>query len=307
MANDRLRAAMSEAGVDDDQLAKLVGVQPETVARWLGGRWPYRRHRAAVARALGRPERELWPEPSNEQTGDDLRQEILGAWGHVDDARTSDWRALLHQASAQIDLAGHRLDEILGSPGTVELLSEKAGAGCRIRVVPPAADSLWLAEAARRTGKGKQDYVGRTELHRQVELAIGYLQPLLEEPGVDARASYEELSIAVLRFDHHMILTLMLGGAEAGQRPLLHLKRESKDGLFDQLAGHVEALHRRGVRLERDPELYPDPSLTPQRYQPVTERTYRGQLMWLDRQLGNVEQTGPPAGRTGKRRRPPRR
>lgn len=305
MANERLRAALKDAGVDVEGLARLVGVQPETVYRWLGGRLPYPRHRSAVAGALGRAEQDLWSEPDGDQAAADLSGEIIGAWGRVD-AVPGEWSELLSQASERIDLAGHRLDEILGAPGTPEQLSEKAAAGCQVRVVLPAADSLWLTEAARRSGKADVDYVGRTELHRRVELALGHLQPLLDHPTVDARTSYDELSIAVLRFDEEMLVSLMLAGAGSGQRPMLHLRRDSEGGLFDQLAAHVDSLHARGNRLVRDLGLYPDPSKIPQRYQPITEATYRGQLRWLERELGSAERPSQPATkRPGKLRRRP--
>lgn len=306
MANERLRAALRDAGIDSDRLAELIGVDVKTVGRWLTGPGgPTPRHRAAVARALGRSELELWPE-NRDRAADDLRREILGVWGGVDDVRASDWRVLLRQASGQIDLLGHRLDQILGAQGVPDLLSEKASAGCRVRVLLPAPDSLWLAEAARSSGNADEDYIGRTELHRQVELAIGYLQPLLEQPGINAHVSHAELSMSILRFDQDMLLTLALAGAKPGQQPLFHLQRKSEAGMFDRLAAHQDALHRTGSPIDPDPELFPDPRQIPARYQPMTERIYQGQLTILHRELGNSQQASPPASRRKLKRPRPR-
>jgi transcriptional regulator with XRE-family HTH domain len=62
MANDRLRTAMLEHGVNAVELAESVGVDPKSVERWISGRTPYRRHRYAVAAKLGVDEAYPWPD-----------------------------------------------------------------------------------------------------------------------------------------------------------------------------------------------------------------------------------------------------
>lgn len=80
MANERLRAALEQAGLIPDQLASLADVDVKTVNRWLAGQtMPHARHRARVAQALGAPEHELWPRAAQDEVGD-LRREIIGAW-----------------------------------------------------------------------------------------------------------------------------------------------------------------------------------------------------------------------------------
>ncbi|WP_341721311.1 Scr1 family TA system antitoxin-like transcriptional regulator [Micromonospora sp. FIMYZ51] len=55
--------AMTEAGLTADALAAETGVDPKTAARWANpGRIPQTRHRAQVARLLGREITELWPD-----------------------------------------------------------------------------------------------------------------------------------------------------------------------------------------------------------------------------------------------------
>ncbi|MDM4718367.1 DUF5753 domain-containing protein [Micromonospora sp. WMMA1363] len=63
--NDALRQALSETGYTTESLAEEVGVDPKTVARWLGeGRIPHPRHRAAAAAALGRDVADIWADTS---------------------------------------------------------------------------------------------------------------------------------------------------------------------------------------------------------------------------------------------------
>ncbi|MFF5215703.1 helix-turn-helix domain-containing protein [Micromonospora sp. NPDC000442] len=62
--NEALRVAMADKGETVESLAGKVGVDPKTTARWLAdGRIPHPRTRIAVANLLGRPAKELWPEP----------------------------------------------------------------------------------------------------------------------------------------------------------------------------------------------------------------------------------------------------
>ena len=47
-------------------LAHEIGVTPTTMSRWLAGRWaPGKDHRAAIARALGRSESDLFARPGS--------------------------------------------------------------------------------------------------------------------------------------------------------------------------------------------------------------------------------------------------
>ncbi|WP_157114746.1 helix-turn-helix domain-containing protein [Nocardia niwae] len=69
--NDRLWQAMTAAGVNSEQLAKKVGVNPKTVERWLmDGRPPFPVHRHAVVEVVGSSVEELWPGQSRRRSPD---------------------------------------------------------------------------------------------------------------------------------------------------------------------------------------------------------------------------------------------
>jgi transcriptional regulator with XRE-family HTH domain len=59
--NEPLRAAIAARGLEIESFARLVGVHPKTVQRWLSGRLPHPRHRWKACDILQRPESELWP------------------------------------------------------------------------------------------------------------------------------------------------------------------------------------------------------------------------------------------------------
>lgn len=61
--NHAVVEAMTEKGETADSLAAQTGVDPKTAARWANpGRIPQTRHRAQVAKILGRDVAELWPD-----------------------------------------------------------------------------------------------------------------------------------------------------------------------------------------------------------------------------------------------------
>ncbi len=276
MANERLRKAIRDAGLDEDELARLVEVDVKTVQRWIAGRTPRPRHRGLVARALSLTERELWPEVALEVSAQDPRREIVAALPQANDVRAPDWRALLTDAVRNIDLLDTTLLEIVRTSGVVELLDAKATAGCHVRILIAAPESVWVTTLAQQLGEGEEDEIGRTQLQRDIELARGYLQPLAGNPNVELRSFYAERANSILRFDDQMLLTLHLYGIPGQNAPLLHLQRHGDDGLFDQFQAHVDAIHRDASEpIHPDADNYPDPVRNPERYQPVTADLYQ--------------------------------
>ena len=62
MTNERLRAAITSAGLNLQTFSDRVGVDPKTVERWITkDRTPHRTHRIAAAAILGKGDGFLWP------------------------------------------------------------------------------------------------------------------------------------------------------------------------------------------------------------------------------------------------------
>jgi hypothetical protein len=294
VANERLRRAITQAGLDTDQLALLADVDVRTVYRWVAGRIPYARHRAKVTEILGREEHELWPEVG-QPSGQDIRAEILGAWAHANDLGATDWRALLKDAVEQIDLLGYTLLDILQNPGVTDLLRSKADSGCQVRILIPAIDSVFLDAAAHELGQEEQDYIGRTQLQREIQLTRGYLEPLLGTEEIGAWEYYADRAYTILRFDDQILLNLALHTTPSGTSPLFHVRRRAPDGLFDQLATHLDQLAAASQPLEPSPEVYPDPRAHPDRYQPTTPETYQQAVEAARKPASRSPDAGPAA------------
>lgn len=269
MANDRLRAAITQAGLDVDELARRADVDTKTVRRWLSGRTPYGRHRARVAQILGRTEHELWPEVAIPAEPPDARREILGAYAHANDLAAPDWRALLRQAGECIELLGDSLSDILTAPGAIDAIAAKATGGCEVRILIAAPDSIFVRLAAGQLGQ-EEDEHGITPLEREIELVRGHLEPLLGQPNLQLRRFLADRFNSILRFDDQMLVTLDLWGAPAGRAPLLHLRRDSDDGLFDQFTDHFDSIWQNASEPEHpNPASYPNPAHHPDRYTPA--------------------------------------
>lgn len=280
VSNERLRQAIYQAGLDPATLADHVGVDEKTVYRWLAGRTPRPRHRAKIARALGREQPELWPEIATAPVYDDhdARSEIHGAWATPDDDQVPDLRELIEEAHDQIDLCDYSLLETLADPDTTGSLAAKAAAGCQVRILIAASDSIWVTARAEQLGQSA-DYIGQSELHRQIDTARGHLEPLLRTPGIQARQFYTHPGYRILRADTEMLITAHLQAAPTNQAPVLHLRRRQDGGLFDQFAAHLNTIAVQSSEpLDPAPDLYPDPRTDPQRYQPVTAHSYQQEL-----------------------------
>jgi hypothetical protein len=76
--NEPLRRALIHARLREADVAAGLGVDPKTVRRWLSGRVPYPRHRAAIASLVDMNETDLWPNVSDPLAAR-IRPEELGS------------------------------------------------------------------------------------------------------------------------------------------------------------------------------------------------------------------------------------
>jgi transcriptional regulator with XRE-family HTH domain len=303
--NERLRQAISQAGLEPEQLADQVEVDIKTLQRWLAGRTPHPRLRARLARALGRDEHELWPElaievPEDSKSGGEIR----GAWAHADDEGVPDWQELLEEAVDQIELLGDSLIDVVSSDGVIDTLAEKGNSGARVRILISASDSIWVTATAQQLGQ-KEDYIGRSQLRLEIETARAHLEPLAGHADIDLRQFYADPGHTILRFDDQMLVIPRLHGTSSADAPLLHLQRLGNGGLFDQFARHLHAIAERASEtILPAPDLYPNPSTNPDRYEPLTKARYEHELeVARHRQLGKasrpVEEVRAEIRRTG--------
>lgn len=247
MANEQLRAAMNRAGLDADGLADRVDVDPKTVPRWLSGRVPHPRMRLRIATALGCELHELWPDTDKPPPPAPTGEELIASYPDASAPGAPDPLEILRTAVARIDLLDPTLTHLLDQPGMLELLLERAKAGCRIRILLSAPDSghLLIAEAERHPDVTP---VSVPELAREAERAHQLIAPLLEEPGVEARAFVAVAYNSILRADETMLIAPHLYATTPDRAPLLHLERRGEDGLFDRFLAHYDTIWEHAAR-----------------------------------------------------------
>lgn len=93
MANERLRAAIHEAGFGPEDLAEALGNDRKTVDRWIDGYVPYRRNQHLVAKLLAVDPGYLWPPASAEQSRDLGMAELVSLWANSSSSTKHPWRA----------------------------------------------------------------------------------------------------------------------------------------------------------------------------------------------------------------------
>jgi transcriptional regulator with XRE-family HTH domain len=248
LANEQLKQALRTAGLEIDDLAVQVKVDVKTAQRWLSGsRTPHPRHRWRVAEALGVTEQQLWPDqtPDHDRAGQDTAGEIIE---ELTGDEGPDWRELLAGASQRAWLLGLTLGDVI-TDGDDQLLAAAARRGCRIRVLVSDRDSVHLAIAEQESGHA-QSLTNRPPATGELDRVVELLKPLVEQGNLDLRSFIGAGSYQVLIFDDQALVHLRLPGVDPDATPLLHLARQSQDGIFESFTQHFDALWETGEPLK---------------------------------------------------------
>jgi hypothetical protein len=148
--------------------------------------------------------------------------DLIAGYPTATDLAAPDWKALMRDATPQIELLGETLNPILGTPGVTQLLTTEATHGCDIRIL--------ICDPTR------------------------HLAPLLAHAGIEIRVLAAPAQYTIHRYDQQLLLTLHLSGQDPDQAPLLHLRCTAPEGLFDLFAEHYDDLWKQGSK-PVDPEL----------------------------------------------------
>ena len=237
MGNNALRQALVDARRTEADLASACGVDLQTVSRWLTkeGRVPHARHRYAVCRLLEVDESMLWPETVRGavKTGPD--REVVSVYPSHSAMPPAVWQRLVSDATRELVLCGtspHWLWWYV--PDLTARLREKAGAGCRVRVV--------IGEPSSPITQADEEATGAPlTLSARIEQTRHLLEPLADV--VEVRQTSLGFGRSVYRGDNTAVADWWLHGQAGTDFPVMHLHRHQDGGLFDQIAvRHVEAL-----------------------------------------------------------------
>ncbi|MBF6044725.1 XRE family transcriptional regulator [Streptomyces sp. NRRL B-1677] len=245
MRNERLRIAVAAGGWTHASLAAQAGVDAKTVERWLNlGRTPRRVTAFAVAELLGEDVFVLWPELRQPKATRSVSPELVALYERRADVPVSLFADLMAQARQRIDVlvyAGLFLHE--GYPRLRELLRERAGEGCAIRIAVGDPDSLNVRQ------RGSEEKFGHG-IESRCRLALMHYSLLNQLAGVELRTHGTTLYNSLYRADDQFLVNAHVWGANAYGAPVWHLRRNGDGGMFDMYAESFDAVWATAVPVQ---------------------------------------------------------
>jgi hypothetical protein len=245
MTNERLRAAITSAGLNLQTFSEQVGVDPKTVERWITtDRLPHRTHRISAAAVLGKSDGFLWPATESDRISRSATEaelvRLYPSRGAID-AQT--WLELAGQAKESIDLLAFAASFLHDSiPGFVDLLADRSRNGVRVRFLFGNPDSD--AVALRGREEGIDDLMAA-----RCRLTWKYLAPVIETNRIPARMHGTTLYASIFRFDDVLLANPHAYGASASQSPVLHINRIPGGRLFSHYLDSFERIWSTGQDL----------------------------------------------------------
>jgi hypothetical protein len=222
--NGPLARALRGAGLDTIDVAAQLGVDPKTVNRWLAGRIPYPRHRAALTTLTGWTVRDLWPDLARPVAPESAAHEVRVAYPHRSAVPADSWRRLFARAEHEISVLAYS-GLFLAEDATISrLIRDKARAGVQVRIAlgDPAGRNI-----ARRGAEEGIDNIMVTRIRN----ALLLYAPLTTEPGVRLRLHDTTLYNSIYRADDELLVNTHAYGCPASHAPVFHLHRSRDDGM----------------------------------------------------------------------------
>ncbi len=238
MANERLRDALSSAGLTPSDLATELEVDPKTAERWITlARTPYPKYRHKIAALVKESEGYLWPDAiSAGQRDGAAMSEIVRVYSRRGGAPADLWTRLFTSAKVSVDVLVYAgLFRPEQHPQILAALCDKAADGTRLRLM--LGDPEGRAVRQRGEDEGIGDAVAV-----KVRNVAGFYRPHAEHGCIDVRFHDTTLYSSIYRFDNEMLVNTHIYGLPAAHAPLLHLRRLSAGDLFDAYAATFERI-----------------------------------------------------------------
>ncbi|MGH3766507.1 MAG: DUF5919 domain-containing protein [Pseudonocardiaceae bacterium] len=236
MPNERLRDALVRHGLDVSHVARVTGVDPKTVERWISqGRPPYPKHRRAIATIVRETENYLWPDAiTSERKAEIGSSEIVQVYPHRHSVPTELWHRLLDQAEEHVEILVYVGMFLTDDPKLIKRLRKKSEDGTKTRLLlgDPAS-----TEVNRRS---VEEGIGKGTIAAKVRNALAFYRPLDGIPGIEIRCHGTTLYNSIYRFDDEMLVNTHVYSFKAAHAPLLHLRRLSGGDLFETYSESFE-------------------------------------------------------------------
>lgn len=222
--NDALRGALAAAGLEQVDVAARLSVDPKTVERWIAGRLPHPRNRAAVAQLVGIDAERLWPTDSGARKRGRFGGEVRAIYPHRFAVPRETWLRLFDGAETEISILVYSGLFLAEDSGVTKLLTEKARAGVRVRIVLGDPDSREVAH------RGEEEGIGDSMAAR-VRNALALLANVAEVESLGLRLHKTILYNSIYRADSELFVNPHIYGVAAPSAPVLHLRQTGESSM----------------------------------------------------------------------------
>ncbi|MEV4159944.1 XRE family transcriptional regulator [Nonomuraea dietziae] len=223
--NDNLRHALTNARLQAADVAARLAVDPKTVNRWLKGRLPYPRHRWAVADLLRVDEADLWPEIAQQQRL--ISNEVQAVYPHRWAVPQSAWRRLFEEAEREIDVLAYSGLFLIEDAGILNLITERARSGVRVRVLLGDPDCPEVAT------RGHDEAIGPDVMAARIRNSLTLCSCLDGVEQAEIRLHRTILYNSIYRADHHLLVNIHAYGTPAAHAPVIDLRTIESGGAAD--------------------------------------------------------------------------
>jgi hypothetical protein len=237
MANERLRSALTAAGLNVGGLAERLQVDPKTVERWVSqGRMPHRRHRDATSALLSVDELYLWPDAQDAARSRAMgAAELVSLFPNRAAVPRELWHVLQRSARESIDILVYAGLFLAESAEILDGLAAKAREGVRVRILVGDPDCAAVQV------RGHEEGIGG-DLAARIRISLRYLAPLIDDPAIDVRMHDTTLYASLLRYDDDLLVTAHTYGSAGAQCPVMHFRRLAVGRIYAHYMQSFEAV-----------------------------------------------------------------
>lgn len=237
MRNERLAAAIRDAGMSVEDMASDIPIHPKTVKQWINGsRLPHEANRQRASAVLRQPEGYLFPEVMDAaRSASAMASEFV----QIHPSRASIHGPFLGEridsATTKIDLMAYGGSFLYDTvPHFAQRVQARARAGVAVRLLLGDPDS----EAVRL--RGQQEGLEQLVINR-CRHAWHQVGPLVDSPGITAARHGETLYNSIFRFDDLMFVNAHMFGSPAADNPVIELQRLEGGVMFDRYVRSFDA------------------------------------------------------------------
>ena len=232
--NEPLRRALLRARLREDDIAARLGVDPKTVRRWLTGRVPYGKNRAALADLVDADEVELWPDAGGPLTARTRPEELGAVYPHRWSVPREVWTRFFEFAEYKIGILAYSALFLAEDAGILGILADKARVGVPVRIALGDPDSSQVIQ------RGKEEGIGDA-MAAKIRNALTLFRPLLAAENIEIRLHQSVLYNSIYRADGQLFVNQHAYGIPAAHAPVFCF-HESESG--DMIAAYLASFDR---------------------------------------------------------------